>query len=399
MDLDHVPLRVALMLESEGMGGAEIMLFDLAAELRERGHRLIAIVSELPGSSSAPSWLGEKFRESGFQTYTYHRRHTLEVGEIWKLRRLLCEHDIDVLHGHEFDGVVYGAASSTIAGRACVATLHGNQTMTESWHHRAALRWAFRRCSAVTAVSQVTKQQLDRDLGCDPDVISVIRNGVPIRRGDATSVRRELGIRAGEQLILAVGNLIHRKGHIILLQALQHLRSRPTDIPPWRLAIAGGGAMDQRQHLEIFAQKHGFADRVHILSQRGDIPDLQAAASIFAMPSLWEGLPLAILEAMLAGTAIVASGVSGIPEAIDDQIHGLLVPPANVEALANALTRLLTDPVLRADLANRARERAEREFTIAAMADAYENLYRSAAAIAPKGNRPRSGNDRLRHEL
>jgi glycosyltransferase involved in cell wall biosynthesis len=381
MDLNRSSLRVALMLESEGMGGAEVVMFDLAVALRERGHRPVPIVSESDKPGGAKSWLGEKFRDNGFKPHTYHFRHALEVGQVRKLGALLRQQEMEVLHGHEFDGTVYGAAAAAIAGRACIATLHGNQTMTAAWPKRAALRWAFRSCHAVTAVSQVTKGQFDQDLGCDPGAISVVRNGVPVRRGDAAPVRRELGVREGELLILAVGNLIPRKGHIVLLQALQHLCARGLTAS-WHLAIAGVGAGDERPRLEAFARENGLSERVHILGQREDIPDLQAAADVFAMPSLWEGFPLAILEAMLAGTAIVASRVSGIPEAVEEEVQGVLVPPGDVEALAGALARVLADPVLRASLANGARERAEREFTIDAMTDAYESLYRSACATA-----------------
>ena len=115
-------------------------------------------------------------------------------------------------------------------------------------------------------------------------------------------------------------------------------------------------------------------DRVHILTYRNDIPDLQAAADVFVMPSLWEGFPLAILEAMLAGTPIVASDICGIPEAIDNGEQGLLVPPGDVEELAAALRLVLTDETLRKRLAEAAEARARREFTVQSMTEAYVAL-------------------------
>lgn len=379
MDSNRSPLCVALMLESEGMGGAEVVMFNLAMALRERGHRVFPIVSESKEPGARKSWLGDRFRDHRFEPHTYHRRHALEISQVRKLSALLRHRDVEVLHGHEFDGAVFGAAAAIISGRSCIATMHGNQGVTAAWRNRTALRWAFRRCSAVTAVSRVSKRQFDHDLGCDPSVISVVHNGVPVRRGDPAPVRRELGLRDGELLILAVGNLVPRKGHIVLLRALKLLQERGLAIP-WRLAIAGGGASDERPRLEAFAREQELSDRVHILSQRDDVPDLQAAADVFAMPSLWEGLPLAMLEAMFAGSAIVASRISGIPEAVEDEAQGLLVPVADEEALAGALARLLKDPTLRARLGKSALERATREFTIDAMTDAYEKLYRSASA-------------------
>src|SRR5581483_746525 len=152
---------------------------------------------------------------------------------------------------------------------------------------------------------------------------------------------------------------------------------------PWRLAIAGGRGGPERDRLAAFAAEHRMSDRVHLLLKRDDVPDLNAAADVFCMPSLWEGLPLALLEAMLAGKAIVASAASGIHEAIADGEQGLLVPPGDDAALAHALGKVLLDPNLRARLGEAARRRAEAEFTIERMADRYERLY--ADALAARG--------------
>jgi glycosyltransferase involved in cell wall biosynthesis len=263
--------------------------------------------------------------------------------------------------------------------------MHGNQNMCDAWRRRAALRWVFRHSHAVVAVSQATKEQLDCDIGLAPDVIQVIRNGVPIRTGRADGIRQELGIRNEEILILAVGNLLERKGHIYLLRALQSLADRGLS-GRWRLAIAAGGGGVERSKLDAFTAAHGISDRVHILTYRNDVPDLLAAADIFVMPSLWEGLPLSILEAMLMGVAVIASNTSGIPEAIVTEQHGLLVPPGDVDQLSRSLARLLKDPELRARLGSGGRARALSEFTIESMTDAYERLFRSACSTRAVGS-------------
>jgi len=144
-------------------------------------------------------------------------------------------------------------------------------------------------------------------------------------------------------------------------------------------AYAGKGA-SQVERIEAFAREHGFAERLHILLERSDIPNLLAAADVFCMPSLWEGLPLAVLEAMFAGKPIIASGVSGIPEAITSGTHGLLTPPGDIGALADALRSVLGSAELRARLGAAARARAKAEFAIGVMADRYERLYFERAA-------------------
>lgn len=369
-------LTVAQMLESDGPGGAEMVVLQLAEELRERGHTVIHV-----GPAHGLGWLGDKFRAAGIATTTFREGRPPDLRLVRHLSRILREQRVDVVHSHEFSCSVYGAAAARVMRAPHVITMHGNSTMTHALRRRVAVRWAFRNSAANVAVSHATKRQLDLDLGLAPAALEVVHNGVPIRTGDPEPVRRELGVREGEVLILAVGNLDPRKGHIFLLEALAQLDAEGSAIP-WRLAIAGGRGGPERPRLEAFAADRGFADRVHILGQREDIPSLQAAADIFVMPSLWEGLPLALLEAMFGGTAIVASEISGIPEAIVHDEHGLLTPPGDSRALAAALRKLLAEPPERVRLATAARARAEREFSVRAMADRYEKLYR-AGSLGP----------------
>jgi len=366
------PLRIGLWLESDGPGGAELVVFRMAEELRRRGHHVVPM-----GPAKGVGWLGAKFRDAGFSPRVFTIRRALDWACFRDLVTQIRQDRLDLVHSHEFTMAVYGAAAAGAAGCPHVTTMHGNQTMTAALRRRIALRWAFRRSAATIAVSAETRRHLDTALGLAPGVVQVILNGVPDRPGDPIPIRRELGVRPDELLLVAVGNLDTRKGHIFLLQALQQLSGAGLRIP-WRVAIAGGRGGDQREALEGFAREHGFQDRLHLLTQREDIPNLLAAADVFAMPSLWEGLPLALLEAMLAGKAIVASRISGIPEAVTDEVEGLLCLPGDVASLAGALGRLLPNAQLRSRLAEAALTRARRDFTVGAMVDAYEARYLAA---------------------
>lgn len=368
------PLRIGLWLESDGPGGAELVVFRMAEELRRRGHLVLPM-----GPSQGIGWLGAKFRDAGFTPRVFTLRRALDWACARDLVRQIRDDRLDLVHSHEFTMAVYGAAAALMAGRSHVITMHGNQTMTAALRRRMALRWAFRKSAATIAVSEETRRHLDGTLRLAPGVVQVILNGVPNRPGDPHPIRAELGVRPDELLLVAVGNLDQRKGHIYLLQALQRLGAEGLQTR-WRVAIAGGRGGDQREPLEAFAREHGFHDRLHLLTHREDIPNLLAAADVFAMPSLWEGLPLALLEAMLAGKAIVASGISGIPEAVTDGVEGLLAMPGDVMSLGQAVRRLLTDAGLRARLGAAALARARREFTVEAMVDAYEVRYRAAVA-------------------
>lgn len=363
-------LRIAMMLESDGPGGAETMMLRLSDELRRRGHFVLPV-----GPAHGIGWLGDHFRRKGFSPEVFQLRRPIDPGCVRGLMQLFRDHRIDAVHSHEFTMAVYGAAASRILGLPHIITMHGGLTVCKALRRRVALRWAMRNSDHSVMVSHATKRQFAHDLGVEESRLVVVPNGVPIIRGDSTEVRKEFDIQDDECVLLAVGNLETHKGHAVLLEALARIAARG-ESPRWKLIIAGGRGGDQHGPLLDLIRQTAFGDRVRIVLNRDDIPDLLALAHVFVMPSLWEGLPMAMLEAMLARKAIVASATAGIPEAIVDGREGILVPPGDVSALGAALDSVLGSAALRTALGTAAGLRAEREFTVEVMADRYERLYR-----------------------
>jgi glycosyltransferase involved in cell wall biosynthesis len=365
---------VVMMCETDLIGGAEMMIVRLGVALRERGYAVGGIGPDAecrpPGGS--PGWLSKSFEDAGLPWRTYNTRRGFDWRLPGRLGGLLSDLGATAVHSHEFGMAVYGTAAAKRLGIPHVITMHGNMTMTDRWTRRAALRWAFARSDATVAVSRHTREHLDHTLGLREGVLTVIPNGVPERRGDRTTGRRVAGAAESEILILGVGSLMPRKGFHLLIEALAALE-REGLRQPWRFVVAGAGA--ERAALDALAKDRNIEQRFALLGSRDDIPDLLAAADVYVMPSIWEGLPLALLEAMFAAKPILASEVGGIPEAIRHEEEGLLTAPGDVSALAAALRRLLTDAGLRERLGTNARERAQREFTLDAMTDAYERLY------------------------
>lgn len=365
------PLRIALMLECDGPGGAELMMLDLATELRSRGHVVLPV-----GLTNGTGWLGARFNAAGFHSESFELRRPIDLAAVTQLAAILHDFRADVVHSHEFTMAIYGAAASTRVRARHVITMHGGLYYAAVLRRRLAMRWAVRRSSALVGVSLATANALRRTLGVTSPRLQIVPNGIPLRSGVRHRVRTELGIAPRELLIVAVGNLYAVKGHAILLDALAMMR----DSADWRLAIAGRG--EEEAELLARAKAAGIADRVHILGFRDDIPDVLAAGDIFAMPSLSEGLPLALVEAMSFGLPVVVSAVGGIPEVVTDDVDALLVPPSDATALATALRSLISDPDLRRRLGDAARTRARRDYDITTMADRYERLYRGEALLA-----------------
>jgi len=362
-------LRIAMMLESDGPGGAEMMVFRLSEELRQRGHTVIPV-----GPANGIGWLGDLFRGAGVSPEVFRIRGPVDPACVQGLVRLLREKQIDAVHSHEFTMAVYGAAATRLLGLPQVITMHGGLRVCKALRRRVALRWAMRNSDHTVMVSRATRRQFATELGVDEARFTVVPNGVPVGGGTATHVRSEFAVGPADCVLVAVGTLETHKGHRVLLEALARLVSRGLRTP-WKLIIAGGRGGDQHETLLQFVEEEGLDDRVHIVTNRNDIPDLLALADIFVMPSLKEGLPMALLEAMTAGKAIIASATSGIPEAIEDGRDGLLVTPGDVGSLADALRKLLTDPARRAVLGDAAAARARQEFTVQVMAERYETLY------------------------
>jgi glycosyltransferase involved in cell wall biosynthesis len=367
-------LRIAMMLESDGPGGAEMMVFRLAQELRQRGHTVVPV-----GPAKGIGWLGDLFRGAGVSPEVFRLRRPVDPECVRSLVQLFRQHRIDAVHSHEFTMAVYGAAAARLLNIPHVITMHGGLKVCRALRRRVALRWAMRNSDHTVMVSRATQRQFATDLGLDEARFTVVPNGVPLNLGDAARPRLEFGIGEHECVLVAVGTLERHKGHQVLLDAIASL-VRGGLATPWRLIIAGGRGGDQHESLLRFVRAEGLDERVHIVTNRSDVPDLLALADVFVMPSIWEGLPMALLEAMVVGKAIVASATAGIPEAIADGRDGLLVPPGDVGRLAEALRALLTDPARRAALSEAAAGRARREFTVQVMADRYEVLYTRATS-------------------
>ena len=361
-----------MMLESDEPGGAEMMVYGLAEELRHRGHEIVPV-----GPAHGVGWLGDLFRKAGFSTEVFHLDRPIDPGCVRRFVQLFRKHRIDVVHSHEFTMAVYGAAATQFLGLPHLVTMHGGIKEYKVLRRRLALRWALRSSDFAVMVSRATRTQFAAKLGVKPSLFTVVPNGVPVQSGNATRARAEFGVGEQERVILAVGVLERHKGHRILLEALAQLERSGFD-RRWRLIVAGGAGGSEHESLLEYVRSEQLGERVHIVTNRNDVADLLALADVFVMPSLWEGLPMALLEAMVARKAIVASAIAGIPEAVVDGREGLLVPPGEVGALATALRLVLSDAALSNTLAESAATRAREEFTIQVMADRYEALYATA---------------------
>jgi glycosyltransferase involved in cell wall biosynthesis len=360
--------------------GAERLLADM---LQKRSNRFrFSVLCLIRGGG-----LEQEIRDMGVPVTVLNRRGIFDPGFILRLARWFREQRADVVHTHLFTADTYGRIAARLAGvRAVFSTVHATVvcegTLRRSVHR--ALSWAS--TGVVACSEEVGRVMRERDR-LRASNLTVVSNGINIDRlagANGDGVRAEFAVPEDSLLIGVIGRLHQAKGHSDLFAAMARLRDK--GLRPKCLVIGSGNL---RGELEETAKRLGLADRVVFTGQRSDVPRLLAGLDILAIPSRWEGLPIVLLEAMAMSRPIVATRVSGIPEVIQHEDNGLLVPPADPEALAGALQRLLTDPALRERLGRRGCVTMRERHDVARTARAYEGLYAQALGLAPAP--PQSG--------
>jgi L-malate glycosyltransferase len=363
--------------DSSVLGGAENAMFMLLESLDRAAWRPTLLLEEAPGV--------EVLAERAVELEVAVRRLAptplgiAGVRRLPALVRMLRRERPDVFHAHLSWPLAakYPLAAAVLARvPAVLATV---QLIPEFELERSSalqLRALALGVDRYIAVSGDIADELVNRFRWPASKVQVIYNAVAVERfGETASpaLRTELGAGDARPLVLTPARLDEQKGHPVLFEAA-------TRIPDAVFALAGEGA--ERPALEALAARLGIAGRVRFLGHRTDIPQLLAACDVFALPSLYEGSSLAVLEAMAARRAVVSSAIGGTDELIADGESGLLVPPGDAGALAAALERLLGDSNLRDSLAARARQRVERDFTREEMGRQVSATYRELLADA-----------------
>lgn len=311
-----------------------------------------------------------------------------KLDPLWVLRlaRQLRRDRIEVVHGHLFGDSLHGYFASRLAGLLpMVMTLHNSADARTGLQLRG-YRYLLGGRTLPIACAEFVRRSFLECHGEKAARLRTIANGIPDRpaaAGRAEAGRAEERARLAKELSLpedavwlaTLGRLAEQKAYDVLLESLSRL---PPAIPEWRLVLLGDGPL--RARLEAQAAALGLMGKVVFAGFRDDAAALLPAFDGVVFSSHFEGLPIALLEAMAAGKAVVATAVGGIPAALEDRNEGLLLPPRDPRRLAEELGRLLADPDLRERLGAAARRRFEKEFHASAMARLYRQVYQEALA-------------------
>lgn len=358
--------RVLFVSTSTTVGGAEKTVFSLATLLDPRRFDVAGVVSLKPAGAYA-----RRLKEMGVRTHSLDMRRP-GLSTLNALCRLIAHERPDVVHAQMYQAIqLCRLAKARVGGFRLVSSPRVNYR-TRSGFTLLVDSVLKGQDDLLIAESNATRDYLLNRLGYRGGKVRVIYNGVdlagwPASRLERQRKRLELRLEAGDVLLGAVGRLDEQKGHSVLIDAAARLRRSFK----FKLVILGEGPL--RSALEAQIRRHNLEGTVLLLGERDDVTAWLSALEVFVLPSLWEGLPNSLLEAMALGLPCAASAVDGVPEALEG--CGLLVPPRSASALAEALAKLVADPQLRAKLGAAAKERIAAKFSLIRMMAAYESAY------------------------
>jgi glycosyltransferase involved in cell wall biosynthesis len=380
----HLPVqgpdrvRVVEILATGTNGGAQEHVFNLVNRL-DRSFYDVSIVSLSNGSAV------RKLQRHGFDVTVIDEPD--DVIATATLAAHLADASVDVIHNHMYRAEIVGTKAAIALGEAgrrrpwVLSTVHSSRV--RSTEDQEQVRRITPKIDHIIAVSRAIVTKI-ADEGRTGAPVSLIYNGVDLERYDhqepCCTLREEYSMEPDAPIVGVVGRLELEKGHPTLLEAWPMVLDR---VPKAYLLIVGEGS--RLDALRDIAHAQGVEHHVIFTGRRDDIPAVTAAFDVAVLPSYREAQGLTILEAMALSRPVVASNVGGIPEMIEDGRNGLLVPPHDPAALANAIVRLLTNHPL-ADMISRAgHDTVHDRFCIQLMVNAVQELYdEGARSVRPR---------------
>jgi glycosyltransferase involved in cell wall biosynthesis len=363
--VDHLPAE----------GGAEKFAAEVASRLDEERFESALCVSRGPrdpaAASASESADLEHLRAEGLRVICLGRRSTLAFWNWRPLVSLLRRERVDVLHAHMFGSNVWASLLGTVA-RTPAVIAHEHSWAFEGDRLRRFLdrNLIGRMCDKVIAVSREDRRRMIEIERIPEDKVEFVPLGIDALPEPHEDLRAEFGIEREAPIVGAVGGLRPEKGLLTLLDSATQLRK---DFPSLRILLVGEGK--QRTELTERIESLGLGEVVILAGHRRDVPAVLATLDVAVLCSTREGSPLALMEYMDAGKAIVATRVGGVPDLIHEGVQGLLVPPRDPGRLADAIGRQLRDSAEARRMGAAARERRRREFTMQNTVGRIEALY------------------------
>jgi len=367
------PNKIAFLITDCDFGGAEQMLFELCRGLSGQFSMQVLSLKRKGHFGKLIEGLGIPVKSYGLAEVPGPGYPSDFLRALFKVRSELREFRPDLVQGVLFQGNLMARLAGRAAGvNNVLCSLH---TFDRGRLKASAEKYTQGLAKKYIVVSDALAEFCAENYSIPRDKIAVIKNGIVMNPAAALDpgLAEKLGLQPGKRVVGTIGRLHREKGTDVLIQSFSRLAGEMKDL---RLVIIGDGP--ERENLMRLAKGLGLGDRVLFAGFLPEPEKYLPLFDLFALPSRIEAMPVSLMFAMAAGRAVVATAVGAVPELIEDNHSGLLVPAEDELQLARAMSRLLADPELSKKLGANARAKAEKEFSIDRMIGSYLKLYSDA---------------------
>jgi len=373
-------IKVAVIVDSLRVGGAQKLISAYAASASAHGLSPLILTLRADGAES----ILEPIRAAGIRVIPMLAASIVSIPRLRRLIDILKQEKVDIVQSHLIYSNILGALAAHFAGIPAIATLHSTSVRgdTKSRVLKGVEQLVLRSLATrILAVGRVVAEFHRGNYG--DRRIDVIPNGVPQSeppsRPDRDRLRHVLTGNGSGPIIITVGRFSQAKGYEDMVEAFHLLRQR--DLHPKLLMVGSGGRLNS---IQARIEELNLTQYVILAGERADIPQLLALSDVFASSSHREGLPLAVLEAMMAGLPVVATSVGDIPNVVTEET-GVVVPPHRPDLLAAALEDLLKNPGKRSAMGEAAHRRALDEYSLEIWMKRHRELYRDVLSTEGRG--------------
>lgn len=355
--------NVMHIVYSNAIGGLEKVVVNLCKRLK-RGNYNLSICSLTEGK-----FFKNELMQDGIPVFVEKKHEGIDLSLPWRLAKLFKTHNVDLIHTHNISPWLYGTMGARVAGiKAIVHTEHSNLFSNQK-KLKITERFLANFTNVIIADSKEVKYGLIQQ-GIKEEKIVIVYNGVEVNLISTSKLvlKKRLNLPEDAIVIGTVARLVPLKNIDLLIEVSLKLF---LIYPNLRVVVIGGGPL--LNHFKRKAEK--LKERIKFLGEINNARELLNIFDIFVLPSLSEGMPIAVLEAMATGLPVVATNVGGVSEVVEDSQTGFLVPSGNSNIMAEAIIKILNNPELAKTMGEEGKKRVKEKFSLEKMVNDYEFLY------------------------